>query len=67
MVGAMTEIKTTSKAVLRRMLRDCDRQLSWFDQVGRKYSFVSHTESMRFLSLDAKRRAIREKLKERKA
>jgi hypothetical protein len=59
----MNEIKTTSRTVLRRMLRDCDRELAAWDRTWRKYPGLSHRESY-YLVFDARRREIRQRLKE---
>ena len=61
----MTEIKTTSRPVLRRMLRDCDRKLESWDRTWKHYPGLSLHEA-RYLALDARRREIRRRLKERR-
>lgn len=66
MVCQMTEIKTTSRTVLRRMLRDCDRKLSWWDQVEKHAKVPLRGYAERCQTLDARRREIRRRLKERR-
>ena len=68
-------IRTTSKAVLRRMLRRLDRQLAWWDKWRRSlpelrrqcFVLVSVAKEIKAIRLDARRREVREKLKEYKA
>lgn len=58
-------IKTTSRTVLRRMLRDCDRKLACWDSFA-KFMPPSMNYVVDMVELDARRREIRRRLKERR-
>jgi hypothetical protein len=72
----MTEIKTTSRTVLRRMRRDCDRNLAAWDLQQGHVTIVfggfrpvvrecECSVCRAMLALDARRCEIRERLKAR--
>jgi hypothetical protein len=66
----MTEIRTTSKAVLLRMLRRLDDQLAEWDYAKHTARLGRYAGCKAWLSkqkvLDARRREVRRKLKERR-
>lgn len=59
----MTEIKTTNRTVLRRMLRDCDRLCAacWPMKLYGDLWYIT-----KWQEVDARRREIRRRLKERR-
>ena len=60
------QIKTTSRTVLRRMLRDCDKKLTLFDAWNHFGVIECLHNGKELFALDARRREIRRRLKERR-